>query len=426
MLRVRLGAGAALLLGMLLDYHFRWLENPLPLALTACGFLAVTLALRLATLRKPPENVESVQWAGFVQSLVDVAGLTALIFFCGGVENPVLLFYILLVAIVGLVLPTYMTYLVATAAVLSFGGVAVLQATVPSLHHHLPFTFPGQHYENWTFISFVGAVVTLGVYLTAYVTSSIRARLAEADEALQRNLRDMAQREKMVAVGTMAAGVAHEIGNPLACLSAVVQLLRRRNPTDAQREHFENMDELVQRISRIVRQLVEFARPAAAERSVADLDALIEDTLKIMSYSRNGRDIQIVSIRNAQLPPVRLVPQHFQQVILNVTLNALDAVEEVHGDRRRVRVEREQVDGEVQVRVRDWGCGMTADQLRQAFEPFFTTKPPNRGTGLGLAVSYRLVESNGGRIAIASTPDQGTTVTIIFPAEAAAPVEKVM
>jgi signal transduction histidine kinase len=561
MLRVRLGLGAALLVGALLDYRFHLLEDPLPLALTALCFLAVTVLTRWATGRWETENVASAQRAGLAQSLVDVAALTAFIYFCGGVENPALLFYLLPVAVAGLVLPTYMTYLVATAAVLLFGGVAVLQATVPSLHHPLPFFFPGLHYERWSFISFVGAVVTTGVYLTAYVTSSIRSRLAEADEqivhnrdmlkaiiaymteavvflavdgkavlqnpsflrwfrpghpetataagdsaglpeglaqyldrirqareplppetfevrlpavdgrplrlfrasaagvfddrhqhlgyvivaeditelwqleqdlrtrnreittmseALQRNQREMAQREKMVAVGTMAAGVAHEIGNPLACLSAVVQLLRRRNPTEAQREHFETMEELIRRIARIVRQLVAFARPAPAERSVAELDGLIEDTLKIMNYSRGGRSAQVESIRNPNLPAVRIVPQHFQQVLLNVMLNALDAVEEVHGE-RRVRVERELVDGWVEVRVRDWGCGMTPEQLRQAFEPFFTTKPPNKGTGLGLAVSYRLVESHGGRIHIESVRGQGTTVTITFPAIAAAP-----
>ena len=247
---------------------------------------------------------------------------------------------------------------------------------------------------------------------------NLRARNREImamSEKLRENQRELAQREKMIAIGTMAAGVAHEIGNPLAGVSAIVQVLRRRKPTSEQREHLQKIHELVERIARIVRQLVEFARPASAERVMVNLDALIEDTLGILRYSRHDRRGRIESVHNDRLPPVFVNPQQFQQVLLNLVLNGLDALEEGQG-KALVRIERSHENGWVKVRVRDWGCGMTADQVRQAFEPFYTTKAPNRGTGLGLAVSYRLVESQGGTIGIQSTPGEGTTVTVSFPA----------
>jgi signal transduction histidine kinase len=234
-------------------------------------------------------------------------------------------------------------------------------------------------------------------------------------ETLQRNQKEMAQREKMVAIGTMAAGVAHEIGNPLTCLSAVVQLLERNRRCEKNREQLAILNEQIGRIVKIVRELLEFAKPDAGRRTLVDLDEITERTIRMVRYNHRSQHAVIDSRRNDSLPNIYTVPEQFQQVLVNLLLNALDAIKEVQGN-PPIIIERTVEDGRVAIKVIDQGVGMTEEQVRQAFEPFYTTKSPAEGTGLGLAVSYRIVEALGGRIMIESSPGAGTVVTVLFPA----------
>ncbi len=190
------------------------------------------------------------------------------------------------------------------------------------------------------------AVVAVDVTEQLQFEEELRARNRERNreilvmaEALQRNQQEMSQHEKMVAIGTMAAGIAHEIGNPLASLSAVVQLLRRRPRSEQDARRLQTLEEQIERIARIVRQMLEFSRPAATDWVEADMDELTEQTVTMVSYSHRARSTEIQSIRNKNLPRVRTMPQLFQQVLVNLLLNALDAVSE-KGDGGHIRVER--------------------------------------------------------------------------------------
>ncbi len=252
--------------------------------------------------------------------------------------------------------------------------------------------------------------------------------LIAMSEALRKQQREMDQHEKMVALGTMAAGIAHEIGNPLACLSAVVQLLHRRNPEGEQKEQLDTLTEQIDRIAKTVRQVLEFSRPARTSVAPTDLDDLIEQTVRMISYGRTARAADIESVAVVGLPKVRVAPQQFQQVLVNLLVNALDAVEGLSG-KQRIEVTRFAREGWVYMVVRDNGGGMTRAQSRRAFEPFYTTKAFGKGTGLGLAVSYRIVERHGGRMSIESAPGKGTAVAVSFPAvestfESAAPGDR--
>ncbi len=498
---------------------------------------------------------ERAQRLWLVQIVADVSSLTAIIYFCGGVESPAIIFYVFHVVCAGILLPRRLSYLVASLATVLLGLVGALQAAVPNLYHPLALGFAGQYYHNWTFVGLevlaFGAAMHVAVYATtaisrrlqaterqiiharnllnsiitsmsevviflspegelqlwnpaaarwffrdsteqdpasaggvelpkaiqAYIErlrgassvlppesfavqvpstsgqprqfqtstsgvfdeskqhlgyvvvaediteqrqleQNLRARNREVlamSETLRRNQREMAQGEKMVAIGTMAAGIAHEIGNPLACLSAVVQLLNRRQRCAEDHRHLHTLHEQIDRIAKIVKQLVDFAKPAPSEWVIADLDDLIEQTLKMLRYSLRVRQARIESIRNKNLPKVRIIPQQFQQILVNLLLNALDAVEDLEGE-QVIRVERLAEDSWVKVMVKDGGCGMTKEQIRQALEPFYTTKSPGKGTGLGLAVCYRFIEYHQGRIHIDSAPGRGTVVTVSFPA----------
>lgn len=222
--------------------------------------------------------------------------------------------------------------------------------------------------------------------------------------------------EKMVAMGTLAAGLAHEIGNPLASLSAVVQLLQREVSDPNHRRHLDTLDEQIERITRIVRQMLSFSRSPAEESIPTDIDDLVEHAVAMVGYCQRARNVEIDSRPNPDLPTLRVMPQLFQQVLVNILLNALDAVEDCDGA-SRITVRRRLCRGSVHIVVEDTGVGMSPEQIDRAFEPFYTTKAPHRGTGLGLAVSYRIIQRQGGDISIESTLGEGTRVTVSLPAE---------
>lgn len=234
-------------------------------------------------------------------------------------------------------------------------------------------------------------------------------------EALRKHHDEMVQREKMMTLGTMSAGVAHEIGNPLASISATVQWLTRHVDSDKVQERLRDIEGQIARITGIMRQMLEFARPSPGEWALVDVNELIEQTIAMTRYSHRSRHARVESIPNRDLPTIRLMPQQFQQVLVNLLLNAFDAVEGLPDERAVVSVKRILKNGQVRIIVTDRGLGMNEEQVSQAFEPFYTTKPPGKGTGLGLAVSYKLINRQGGRIHIESVPGEGTAVTMVLP-----------
>jgi len=236
--------------------------------------------------------------------------------------------------------------------------------------------------------------------------------LLEAYALRAEELRSQAlEHEKMAAIGRLAAGVAHEVGNPLASISSLVQLLMRRAEGGELVEGLQVVLSHVQRISEIVQQLCSFARPAPAAAEPVDLASLADEALRLLSYDRRLERIRVVLERSGSLPPVSVAPKEVVQVFINLILNAVDAMPE--GGTLAIRSGRRQ--GSVFVEVRDTGTGMTPELMARIFEPFFTTKPAGKGTGLGLAVSYSAVTRYGGTLSVASEPGQGSTFTVSFP-----------
>ncbi|MHC4715800.1 MAG: sensor histidine kinase [Planctomycetota bacterium] len=239
-------------------------------------------------------------------------------------------------------------------------------------------------------------------------------QIREMSEALQRSQRELAQREKMAAVGTLAAGVAHEVGNPLACLSATVQLLNRGVLSQRDRSHLANLQAQIGRITEVIRELAQFAEPSRTEPALVDLDDLVEHTVHMVRYSRRSRGVRIeCRLGNGDCPGIRIPPQQFQLVLVNLLLNAF-AANGVVGE-HVVTVERTVEENRVLVKVTDRGVGMAEQDARRAFEPFYTANPFGRRAGLGLAVSYSTIEELGGRISIDSSPGRGTVATVSLP-----------
>jgi signal transduction histidine kinase len=234
------------------------------------------------------------------------------------------------------------------------------------------------------------------------------ARLKEINQALIRT-------EKLATAGTLAAGVAHEVNNPLASISSLVQSLLARAGDERERETLRLILNQITRITSVLRGLMDFARPKQPQRALAQLDQIILKSIELARYDKRFKQIAVRTEFAAHLPPLALDSDQIQQVFLNLLLNARDALEGRDGA-GEIRVTTAWDGREVTAEVIDDGSGVAPEHAGRLFDPFFTTKPAGKGTGLGLAVSHSIITAHGGRISV--TPlAAGTRVTVAFPLE---------
>lgn len=224
--------------------------------------------------------------------------------------------------------------------------------------------------------------------------------------------------EKMAAFGLLAAEVAHDMGNPLASIDAQMQLLNEESlPGDAASVVTAVRHE-VKRLHRTLREIVDFARRRRDEACLVSVQSVVDDALRLLRHDRRMRAVTIIEELDPETPPVFVVEDHLMQVVLNLLINAVDAMPEGG----TLRIESRGAGESVALRVRDTGVGMDRSVLKQCLEPLYTTKEAGKGTGLGLSISRDIVEAAGGRIELFSSPGQGTSVVVNIPA-AELPVE---
>jgi signal transduction histidine kinase len=241
--------------------------------------------------------------------------------------------------------------------------------------------------------------------------------LAEEAEQVRRMHSQMLEKEKMVAIGQMAAGIAHEISNPLSSIFSIVQMLKRKPNAANTLEQFDLMHKHIQRISGTVRQLASLSRPAPERWELVDLAPTLEEAVKLVSFDHRARGITIRLDKPAALPATYALRNQMQQVFINLLLNALDAMP----DGGQLVVNVEHTPRRIAFHFDDSGHGIPPEIGRRVFEPFFTTKEPGRGTGLGLSVSYSIVQKHSGEIDFASRPEGGTRFTVTVPVATSAP-----
>jgi PAS domain S-box-containing protein len=221
--------------------------------------------------------------------------------------------------------------------------------------------------------------------------------------------------ETLAALGTLSAGIAHEINNPIGILSSRLELMEgRRSLPPELREDLQMLRRNVERVGRIIRGLLSAARQSPMERRAVDLNAVVEETLMLVGRQMSKDRIQIVTQLDPSLPKVRGQPHALQQVLMNLLVNARDAMP----DGGTVRIETVPVTGPeegVGLIVADTGPGIPADVLPRISEPFYTTK--TAGTGLGLPLSYNIVREHGGQIEVDSAAGRGTTFIITLPGD---------
>lgn len=250
--------------------------------------------------------------------------------------------------------------------------------------------------------------------LLAVGLGSFLGRTAEA--ALARAREQLAQSEKLAALGQFAAGVAHEVKNPLAIIQGGVEFLGLKAQDEDTRQTVRMIEESVTRADTIIRDLLKFARPSAQKRETVSPEELVKATVSLLTYGGALKQVT-VETRLEHRATVDVDKNQIQQVLLNVMMNAVDAMP--GGGSLTVTVAPDALAGgraACAIAVKDTGEGIAPEHLSKLFEPFFTTKRDKKGTGLGLSVSKTIVESHGGALRITSAQGQGTTVTLVLPA----------
>ncbi len=222
------------------------------------------------------------------------------------------------------------------------------------------------------------------------------------------------QSEKMASVGQLVSGVAHELNNPLTGVTGFAQLLLNRNLDEQTRRDVETIYSEAERAAKIVENLLSFARRRKAQKGLVNLNTLLERVLELRSYDLRVKNIDLDLDLDPHLPQTMTDPDQIQQVFFNIITNAEHAMLNAHG-KGKLRIRTRAEKGFVLLSFADDGIGIPAENLRRVFDPFFTTKEGGQGTGLGLTISYGIIDDHGGRIRVESRPNRGATFVVELP-----------
>jgi signal transduction histidine kinase len=285
--------------------------------------------------------------------------------------------------------------------------------------------------------------------------------LETTNTQLKQTQEELIRTEKLASVGRFAAGVAHEVGNPLGAILGYASILQKEGITpEESKDYLKRVEKEIERINTIVRELLNFARPTPFEIHEVELNKTIQSALSLLSYQKDFKNIQTQLDLEPDLPLIKGDESQISQVLINIILNAVDAmpsggtlqiqtrghvVEYSHDDRsQRIYSPRRKSDPEasdyshlrkphlfsaglttfsrgdrlVKLVIMDTGSGIKKEDLENIFDPFFTTKAPDKGTGLGLSISLKIIESVGGEIRVESEIGKGTTFELYFPVAA--------
>ncbi|MFW6334230.1 MAG: ATP-binding protein [Desulfosalsimonas sp.] len=223
---------------------------------------------------------------------------------------------------------------------------------------------------------------------------------------------EMQRKEKLAAIGGLAAGIAHEIRNPLSSVKGMATYFKNRFTEDPDASQAaEVMVQETERLNRVINELLEFARPSQINARASDINPVIEHSIKLIRQDAEGQGVELDVKKAEDLPAAYIDPDRFVQCLLNLYLNAIQAME---GGGRITAETALSAEGSIMVRISDTGPGIAREDLSRIFDPYFTTKPA--GTGLGLAIVHKIIEDHGGRITVNSTPGQGTVFSIYLAA----------
>ena len=235
-------------------------------------------------------------------------------------------------------------------------------------------------------------------------------------QELRATQEELIQAEKLTSLGQMAASIAHEVNNPLAGILVYTQLLTKKIAGDniskeVALDYLSKMGSELTRSTRLIRNLLDFARQSPPTLRLVDINDVIHRALDLAAHSAELQNIQVIKELNPSLPNLMADFDQLQQVCTNLILNAIQAIPE----KGRLTLRTSASDSWLKVEVEDTGCGISHENMRKLFTPFFTTKEKGKGVGLGLAVAYGIIQRHQGRIEVQSKEGEGTTFTVYLP-----------
>lgn len=248
--------------------------------------------------------------------------------------------------------------------------------------------------------------------LLAQSFNEMSRKMASDIETLQKLNEQLIRTEKLAAMGTLSSGVAHEVNNPLASISSLIQILQRRENLDADtQEKLKLIQTQIFRITQVTKDMMDFARVRPAAKEEVELNEIISTSLRLASFAKTFQKLEIKKNLTENLPKVFADSDQLQQVFLNLFLNAKDAMPDGGELFLKTYTEGKYVNTE----IADSGSGIETKDIKKIFDPFFTTKSTGRGTGLGLAVCYGIITAHDGKIEVSDNAGSGTVFTVSLP-----------
>ncbi len=242
----------------------------------------------------------------------------------------------------------------------------------------------------------------------------VQIMILEQDITEKRHLENiLTQSEKLAIVGQLAAGVAHELNNPLTAILANAQIIQRGLVKDSDlHESVELITQAGERAAHVVQNLLDFARKDDFQLKPTDIHMTLQRSIDLIHHELVSHGINLEFIPDPNLPTILASEDHLQSVWLNLIMNAIDSMEKKPA---QIQLVTRKLKKSIRITFSDNGKGISAERLSRIFEPFYTTKPPGKGTGLGLSISQRIIKQHGGTIQVKSKPDTGSLFTVTLP-----------
>jgi len=297
---------------------------------------------------------------------------------------------------------------------------------VGDLDHAIPVRSADEFGQLATSFNSMTAALRESQHERATWARTLEQKVEQRTKELRIAQAEAARGEKLASVGLLAAGIAHELNNPLTGILTFSTLLRKKMPDgSADAEDLDLVIQETKRCAAIIRRLLDFAREKKPEKKFADLNAIIEETERLIERPAHLRDIEIRKELDRSLPPVWVDADQIKQVVMNMLVNAQQAIDKkgTITVRTNLAPEPKQADPKapparmVEIAIIDSGCGIPEKNLERIFDPFFTSKEVGKGTGLGLSVSHGIVKAHGGLIEVESTVGEGSTFRVYLPLE---------
>lgn len=398
-----------LLLGSAIVLQFRETATPVDQPLAVLYGLIVAILVISVIYYWFLKRVKSKITFAFIQTCIDTLFVTLIVFLTGGFVSVFSFLYLVVIIYSSMLLPMRGTMVIAALCSLQFGALVELEY-FGFLNPVGPNGNPLAIAYNWSQIFFKLTITMTACFAVAFLSSLLSEQTRKTKEELRTMEGHVKRVEKMAAIGEMAAGLAHEIKNPLAALTGSIQLLQEDMRYDS--DHARLMQIILReadRLSSLASNFLFYARPPAGKIEPIDLSRALLEIAELFEIdgSNNGR---VKTTKNVSSNVwITIDPGHLHQILWNLLLNAAEAID-CEG---KIGIEMFSAKNKYAcVKITDNGCGISSETLKTIFDPFFTTKP--NGTGLGLSIVHRILEANDAWLNVESQLNKGTTITLHF------------